>query len=307
MSKDNRDNEKNETENMTENMTENKDIIESLTPEQEAKIPEYVKMGIDIGFSTTRMNREKAKAYVKKLYKFMGRKNTDPEIIFAEGPMEAWGKIEEIYGEKIEFVWPYLDGQFWSCYYAWINFYRDVVRLQIDIDTSIIEEMIEFGNIYPLENHCIMAEKIETCQYDPSFGLHCEGSHAMSYRDGTKIWALHGVIVPQWLAETPHDKLNPKDFATIENVEVRREFVRKVGVERICNELGSKILDKSPDGTYELHEIDLGGKTGKWPYLKMLNPSIGVYHMECVEKTCKTIKDAITFRNKSDADPIMLT
>jgi len=56
-----------------------------------------------------------------------------------------------------------------------------------------------------------------------------------------------------------------------------------------------------------LHEIDLGGATGKWPYLKMLNPSIGVWHMECVSKDCKTVKQAITFRNQSEVVPEVIT
>jgi len=75
--------------------------------------------------------------------------------------------------------------------------------------------------------------------------------------------------------------------------------------------MGSIVLDKQENiegvCTYELHEMDLGGTTGKWPYLKMLNPSIGVWHMECVDKTCKTVKDAIRWRNQSELDPEIIT
>ncbi len=49
------------------------------------------------------------------------------------------------------------------------------------------------------------------------------------------------------------------------------------------------------------------GATGKWPYLKMLNPSIGVWHMECVDRSCKTVKDAIKWRNQSEINPSILT
>ena len=42
--------------------------------------------------------------------------------------------------------------------------------------------------------------------------------------------------------------------------------------------------------------IDLKGETGKWPYLKMKNPSIGCYHLECVAQECKTVQEAINFR-----------
>lgn len=281
--------------------------IEKLTPEQEAKIPQYVEMGCQIGFSTTPMNHDKAQEYAKKLYHFLKRPNTNPQVIFADGPLHAWKCVEDVTEQKnTSFIWPYLDGQFWSHYVAWLNFYRDVVNIKIDVDTSIIEELVFFGNVYPLENHCIIAEKLSVCKMNPS-GIHCDGGPAVQYKDGSTLYALNGVIVPDWLALTPHHKLDPKTFATLTNAEVRREFIRKVGVERISLEMGAKILDKSTDNQYELLEINLGGRTGSWPYLKMLNPSIGVWHMECVDKKCKTIKDALTFRNKSSIEPEIVT
>ena len=43
-------------------------------------------------------------------------------------------------------------------------------------------------------------------------------------------------------------------------------FCVRLGVERFCEKVGSTVLDKQ--GDYELHLIDLGGTTGKWPYLQ---------------------------------------
>jgi hypothetical protein len=278
-------------------------MIKELTEEQLKQMEEYVKRWTEIGLSTELIDREKAVVYSEKLYKFLGRENV-PEVIFADGPISAWKEVEKIYNEKIDFVWPYLDGQFWSSYVAWLLYYKNVLKIEITIDTSVIEELVNYGNVYPLEKHCIITERMSLCKRNAN-GLHCDGSPAVEYRDGTKIWALNGVRVPQWLSETSHQKLDPKKFAEIKNAEVRREFVRKVGIERICLALGTKVMDKQKD--YELHEIDLGGETGKWPYLKMLNPSIGVWHMECVDKTCRTVKDAITWRNQSDLEPKILT
>jgi hypothetical protein len=42
------------------------------------------------------------------------------------------------------------------------------------------------------------------------------------------------------------------------------------------------------------------GATGEWPYLLMLNPSISTYHMECVDKSCKTVEQALAWRNSMD-------
>lgn len=278
-------------------------MITELTKEQLDKIPEYVDKWTKVGLDTKPIDKEAAKSFVTKLYKFLGRKE-NPEVIFATGPMDAWNIVEKKHGAKIDFVWPYLDGQFWSCYVAWIKYYREVVGITIDIDTSILEESVNFGNIYPFDDYCIITDKMLVCKKNAS-GLHCDGGPAIEYRDGTKIFALNGVMVPEWLAVTPANKIKASEFATITNAEIRREFVRKVGIERICQDMETVLLDKQED--YELHEVDLKGDTGKWPYLKMLNPSIGVWHMECVDRTCRTVKDALRWRNQSELKPSILT
>ena len=94
-------------------------------------------------------------------------------------------------------------------------------------------------------------------------------------------------------------------IAKIENAEVRREFVRKVGIERIATACGSICLDKQ--GDYELLSINLGGSTGECSYLKMLNPSIGVWHLEAVPPEVDTVAKALAWRNQSDLAPIQLT
>jgi hypothetical protein len=50
--------------------------------------------------------------------------------------------------------------------------------------------------------------------------------------------------------------------------------------------------------------VDLKGTTGLWPYLKMRNPSIGVYHMEAVKKSCRTVHEALVFRNGGEFEHI---
>jgi hypothetical protein len=123
---------------------------------------------------------------------------------------------------------------------------------------------------------------------------------AVKYRDGWGVHALNGVRVPEWIVMTPAEKIDCHEFSKISNAEVRREFVRKVGVERLMVKLGSKMLDKQ--GDYELHSIPLGGRTGDWPYLKMLNPSIGVWHVEAVSKKCDTVEKALNFRNQGKVE-----
>ena len=140
--------------------------------------------------------------------------------------------------------------------------------------------------------------------------LHCDGGPAVAFRDGFAVWALNGVMVSKKIAETPAEKLDPLIFAKERNVEIRKEILRKIGVDRLQQKLGSKLLDSGvltfPDvnddpmpreAAYELHLINLSGSTGEWPYLRMWNPSEHCWHLEAVPRECRTVGEALKFRN----------
>jgi hypothetical protein len=134
--------------------------------------------------------------------------------------------------------------------------------------------------------------------------LHKDGGAAILYRDGFKEWALNGVRVSQEIAETPAANLDPHLVLKTPNAEVCREIVRKMGIERILKELNSKIIDTQDD--YELLLLDMRDNRMR-PYLKMVNPSIGVYHVEGVPPNTKTVADALKWRNGSEEKPTIVT
>jgi len=125
----------------------------------------------------------------------------------------------------------------------------------------------------------------------------------MAYPDGWEIYALHGVRVPPWLVTTPAIALDGHRILGLENAEQRREGVRKMGVERLIHTLGATVVDRQ--GDYELLSLETGGR--KRPYLKMRNPSLGVYHVEGVHPNCRTVEEALRWRNDSSAQPVILT
>jgi len=114
----------------------------------------------------------------------------------------------------------------------------------------------------------------------------------------TAIWL-------ECLAAENEGAIDARKFAEIKNVEIRREFVRIAGIERIVQAMGAEALDS--DGDYELLRVDLLGRTGKVPYLKMINPSMGVWHLEAVPKEIATVKAALVWRNQSGLVPEQLT
>lgn len=133
---------------------------------------------------------------------------------------------------------------------------------------------------------------------------HREGGPALRYPDGYAVWALNGVSVPQWLAEPPVEQINLRRLVEIQNADSRREFVRKVGIDRIAAALATKLLDTL--GDYELLDLDLGDDRCR-PYLKMRNPSLGCWHLEGVDPSCLTVREALAWRNETQDLPKTLT
>ena len=288
-------------------------MIEKLTPEQEALMPIIVEEYRKIGLATGPIDRVAAVDYAKRLYAALGRA-APKQILFEDGPFAAWKTVcywangEKHPDQLPELVWPYLDGQFTAGYAAWLSFWKKIgLTLR---DTSLIEDSIHFGPIFTLDEVCVFCERpLKISMVDGR--LHCDGGPSVEYGDGTKCFTLNGVAVPEWLACTPAGDLDFGEFAKIQNTEVRREFIRKLetisgsGVLRLMKGLGAKVLDSQ--GDYELVTLDLMGQTGVQPYLKMKNPSIDVYHLECVGADCKTVDDALTFRNGTSLRPQVLT
>jgi hypothetical protein len=235
--------------------------------------------------------------------------------VWSQVRSQVWSQVGSQVGSQVEsqvesqvvdFVYPYLYGNFDSGYYSFYDFINQELQIRYECQEKwdCYLNLSNVSLIYPITNFVIISEKPTEIKMK-NLILHNDGGAAISYADGFSIYALNGVRVPQWLSEKKHNEIDPSKFATIENVEVRREFVRKVGIERIACHCGGKVIDSQ--GSYELIEIDLKGKTGKWPYLKMLNPSIGVWHLECVDKSCRTVQHALNFRNQSDLVPEQLT
>jgi hypothetical protein len=135
--------------------------------------------------------------------------------------------------------------------------------------------------------------------------LHSDDGPAVSWPEGQEqYFFLNGVHVPRELVESPANEIDPRLLLHERNTEVRREIVRKVGIERICEGLNAECVDRA--GNYELLLLDL--QDGRMrPFLKMKNPSVEVYHIEGVAPECRTVAEALAWRNQSDVPPSVLT
>jgi len=152
--------------------------------------------------------------------------------------------------------------------------------------------------------------RILTLKYNPNYQLHCEDGPALvatiqvKGEEEVREWYfLNGVEVTKGIVLTPAEELDPYILIKTANAEVRREIVRKIGIERVCKALDAKVIDRK--GDYELLLLDLGDGRRR-PYLKMRNPSLGVYHIEGVHPDCSTVVEALRWRNGSELEPEVL-
>jgi hypothetical protein len=137
--------------------------------------------------------------------------------------------------------------------------------------------------------------------------LHNENGPAIHFpKLNAGVYCINNVRVSKQLITTPAEKLKADLITKTRNAEIRRELVRKIGIERVLSELGATVLDKTEDGKYELVSLALGDGRNR-PYLKMLNPSIGTWHIEGVEPRITTVAGALRYRNGTEEAPVILT
>lgn len=298
-------------------------MITELTKEQEARLPEYRDKWLKIGLSTDPGNEADAEKLVDAAYEVAGLK-APKDKIWRDSP---WGgakvaailsKVESVPKDLIEreakLEASEIRSQLNQCGYGqhdahWLGFYNFFLEV---MDLKVCERLKPLMDLanhigwwWPFDKAAVLTRKPQVLNMQNQ-RLHCDGGPAMKYADGFAVWALNGVRVPKDVAETPGDKMDTKILLTTSNAEVKREIVRKIGVDRIYSTLGGETLDTWKD--YDLVLLNLGDGR-KRPYLKMKNPSIGVFHIEGVHPDCKTVKDALAWRNgmESFTPPQVLT
>lgn len=278
-------------------------IIEELTPEQEALmdvvVEEMVKSVLGGDDSVDRAEVEKGIAF---LYELADLKK--PEIVYCSSPWDMAVKAELKPGETIDYF---------GCGYdsGWVALCDYMERIGVDVNTGPeYDKWYAFTTKSGCYATCLYERIAFVCprpskaSRNAAGDLHCTNGPAIAWADGYEEYMLNGVSVSKELVMTPAEKIDVGILLKETNAEIRREIVRKVGIERVVQKLGAEVIDKS--GEYELLLIDL--KDGrKREYLKMKNPSIGVYHIEGVRPGIKTVAEALSYRNGIDTPPAKLT
>lgn len=277
--------------------------IEALTEEQDHKMgilaAEYEALALsgDDSYSI-----EEIRKGINFIYQIAELK--EPEIVICSSPYDMARQAKLKKGETIDYMGQGYDVG-WT---AWADF-MEQIGVSYDKEWGFAEwkEFICKSGVFATilcENVAFVC--VRPCEvYRTEAGdLHNENGMAIAWSDGEGDFFLNGVSVSEELVMTAAEKIDPSILLKETNAEVRREIIRKVGIERVISKLGAEVIDKR--GDYELLLLDLRDGR-KREFLKMKNPSIDVWHVEGVLPGIKTVVEALAWRNGIDVEPKALT
>jgi len=220
-----------------------------------------------------------------------------------------WGNIEANIRDNIEDNIKKLNFQYirtyswcqhdinWIAYYKYFDKYGllphdknfEIFDIWYDLSCSC-------GWCYTFENIVFVCEKPCKLILNNNGRLHNERGMALEYSDGYGLYMLNGVSVPKDLVEIPAEKLDPEKWLKNDNAQVRAEFVRKYGVERLKT-YGESIQKTDDYELMDMRRLFVNRQERYTPYLFMRNPSVGIFHCEGVSDKSKSIESALAWRN----------
>ena len=154
-------------------------------------------------------------------------------------------------------AWRMLNGgNQWSGWVAYLSFFRHVVKLPIDYDKwKHYEKAAEHsGPRYIHAKFCIVSDRPEILLVDERNRPHCMTGPFCRWRDGSALYAVHGVRVP-WTVVEYRDRITVDQIDKEQNVEVRRVMLELYGEARYLQDSGARPIHADKYGVLYRKEV----------------------------------------------------
>jgi len=220
-------------------------MIEKLTPEQEAKFPEYVEKWLNVGLSTEPIDFEKCKKYAIEAYE--NAELTPPKKFYmAESPMSAIKLIKSLTDEEISESSIFNEMMYGNHDASWLSFCDFMVNEVGVTDCERVDCLVG------LAHHCGWWSAYEECavfqdrpkeiHFDEEKLLHNESGPAIYYRDGFSIWSIHGKRVTEQIVMRP-ETLTLHQIDSESDLDLRAIMLERYGWENYLEDTNAKCLD----------------------------------------------------------------
>lgn len=219
--------------------------------------------------------------------------------------MSVWESINQ---NKLKWISTYSWGQHDIGWIGYCKYYEKYKLLPNDENFKILDIWYDLarscGWCYTFENMVFVCEKPCELNLNSDGQLHKDGGMALKYSDGYGLYLLNGTTVPKYLAMTPESDLDVEFFKKEKSADIRAEFIRKFGMDRLAH-MGKAIdsyknYNLNPlwgESEYELIDMSpIFDSIDYAPHLKMTNLTTGVYHLEGVSPECRNLEQALNFR-----------
>jgi len=141
----------------------------------------------------------------------------------------------------------------WESY--WLAFYDIGFRVTQDTKLrprldALIAVARSCGSWFPMQGGVVIGDRPTLLLREQDGRLHCASGPAVEYADGWRMFAWHGLQVPEWVILAP----TPKLIANEPNAEVRRCAIESYGWDRFMQFLCAKPIAVAPDVAHPLED-----------------------------------------------------
>jgi len=238
--------------------------IDKLTPEQEARFPEFRERCISNGLGVGRADRARAEAGAALAYKAAGLP-FPKQIYWFDSPLAGVKKAAELCDKTASDMYPLASrGNHESGWVSYHSFFLEACGLEICEPIRGLMNVTESaGWWWPLDEAVVMTERPTVIRRDAGHRLHSATGPAMEYADGFALYRWHGLEVPkEWILNPA--SLKAETALSWPNIEQRRAAAEILGWAKILDALKAKSIDKDSDPQIgELFVADLPDSPGQ--------------------------------------------
>lgn len=239
--------------------------LESLTPEQWQRADQYYRDALAAGYSTERVDRDKAGKTISEAAKLvLNLKVPAKAKKWVESPLEG---IEYLSSVGYPFPSTFYDAFLTPWSMVWAPLVNFCVELFPKVPTKEEKKMLALVNeltsanapfFFLFETEYIGCERPSTLKVNNEGRLSCLDGPAMAWDDGFSLWYVDGVEVKE---EYVTDPLNSLTLATLQgerNAETRRALMLLYGTQRYLRDTGADLVDSTPHE--RLYRLDDGSQ-----------------------------------------------